>query len=83
MNDGHISDAEGLFKLREQAFEAQYFNRLVDEQLTHLHEHHLDEIQFLEKQIADMEVNITRRKVKLQALKSLKDMGAKNLNKKI
>jgi hypothetical protein len=43
---GTIRDAGGAFGKREQAFEDQYFMKLNDEQLKHLHDSLEEEIRY-------------------------------------
>ena len=73
---GSIREAGGAFGKMEAAHEEQYFRQLQAEQLETLHQHHVDEIAFLEKEVKEQEEEIARHKKKIQDLKKMQEDAA-------
>jgi len=68
---GTVRESGGAFGVREAALEDMYFRRLGAQQLEELHNHYTDEIQFIEKQLRELEETLSARKQKLRKLKEI------------
>lgn len=70
---GAVRESGGAFGEREAAQEEEYFRKLTAQQLQKLHDHHAEEIRYLEKEMKEHEEAISRHKKKLKELKKLSD----------
>jgi len=68
---GTIRESGGKWAEREAAFEEMYFRELTSYQLDHLKDHHLEEINHLEKNLKLTEETLKRHKDKLDSLKKI------------
>jgi len=68
---GSVRESGGAFGVREAAMEDMYFRRVGAEQLEELHNHYIDEIHFVEKQLRELEETLSARKLKLKKLKEI------------
>jgi septin family protein len=68
---GSVRESGGAFGVREAVMEEQYFRRLTEQQLEHLHDHYVDEIQYLQKQLKEQQDAIDAKKKRLRELKEV------------
>jgi len=68
---GSIRESGGAFGEREQALEDLYFRNVTSHQLDNLRDHHLEEINHLEKELKTSEESLKRHKMRLENLKKL------------
>jgi len=68
---GSIRESGGAFGEREHALEEIYFRNVTSHQLENLRDHHLDEINHLEKELKTSEESLKRHKMRLENLKKL------------
>lgn len=68
---GTIRESGGTFGEREQAMEEIYFRNLSSHQIENLRDHHLDEINHLEKELKTSEEALKRHKMRLENLKKI------------
>jgi hypothetical protein len=69
---GTVRESGGAFGVREAVMEEQYFRRLTAQQLDELHDHYVEEIRFLEKQVKEQQELIEKQKQRLTSLKRAK-----------
>lgn len=68
---GAVRESGGAFGEREAAQEEMYFRKLSAQQIEKLHDHHVDELKHLEKELKEHEKAIEHHKEKLKSLKKL------------
>jgi septin family protein len=68
---GSVRESGGAFGIREAAIEDQYFRRISEQQLEHLHDHYVDEIKYLQKQLKEQQAAIEAKKKRLHELKEV------------
>lgn len=65
---GSVRESGGAFGVREAAMEEQYFRRLTEEQLQQLHDHYVEEINYLKQQLKEQQEVIEEKKQRLKLL---------------